>query len=108
MRTTRRSLIGMLGLGAAAAALAPATVQADDQIRTQIDAILARAHPSPWGPTYSTDDLNELCNVIDQARADGYNQGRLVEEARQESRALFASVERRLMTRREFEGILDA
>ena len=121
MRVTRRSLIQMLGLGAAAAALAPATVVKAEVVTAvisqsvpegavvdmtgaqSVSVIGAEWHDVKPVPAltfvndpelrmYRTGEshLTFSTDAIDQARADGYGdgyvQGRLVEEARQESR----------------------
>lgn len=69
MKTTRRGFLATIGLGAAAAALAPATTQAEKEQRV-IEEI----------------ERSQYYEAIAQARADGYNRGREVEAARQESR----------------------
>ena len=95
MRVTRRSLIGMLTLGAAAAALAPAGAGAVADHAFEWDCAHREERVWRCGNCYRPDHEHAVIPNptevayragVEQGRADGYNRGREVEAARQESR----------------------
>lgn len=126
MKTTRRALLQMIGLSAAAAALAPAggvetASAAPSEPMTACGHITAECCDVCWG-TGGVEDEHDaefeqaiVANMppghdwpswkaaIEQARADGYNRGREVEMDRAESRQ-----ERGPLTLDEFDAAWSA
>ena len=83
MKTTRRSLLRVIGMGAAAAALVPTQTEAAAEPLTPCGHIAAECCDACWGTGEATISATRS---YANGRADGYNRGREVEAAAQESR----------------------
>jgi len=84
MKTTRRSLLRVIGMGAAAAALVPTQTEAAAEPLTPCGHIAAECCDACWGTGEAT---MSATRSYANGRADGYNRGREVEAAAQEARA---------------------